>query len=101
MVSGSEVVVRFGLEGMGVAPAGTDFPDTGHHHLMVNVRALPPMNLPIPADTSHIHFGSGQTEATIQLPPGRHTLQLLLGDRNHIPHVPPVMSEAITVFVEH
>ncbi len=100
VVAGPEVAVRFGLKGMGVAPAGIDFPGTGHHHLLVNASALPPIDLPIPADASHIHFGLGQTQAMVELPPGSHTLQLLLGDRNHVPHDPPVISDAITVTVE-
>lgn len=99
-VSGPEVKVTFGLEGMGIAPAGIDFPGTGHHHLLVNVDVLPPENLPIPADSNHVHFGLGQTEAAIELAPGAHTLQLLLGDRNHVPHDPPVVSEQITIFVD-
>lgn len=99
-VNGDAVTVKFGLKGMGVAPAGVDFPDTGHHHLLVDVVGLPPMDLPIPADANHVHFGKGQTEATLQLEPGTHTLQLLLGDRLHIPHDPPVMSETITITVE-
>lgn len=99
-VSGPEVKVTFGLSGMGIAPAGIDFPGTGHHHLLVNVDMLPPEDLPIPADSNHVHFGLGQTEAVIELASGTHTLQLLLGDRNHVPHDPPVMSEQITIFVD-
>ncbi|GMU44145.1 MAG: DUF4399 domain-containing protein [Xanthomonadales bacterium PRO6] len=96
----SPLTVRFGLAGMGVAPAGIVQEATGHHHLLVDVETLPPMDLPIPNDARHRHFGGGQTEVTIELPPGRHTLQLLLGDANHIPHHPPVISEPITVEVE-
>ena len=99
-VSSGAVTVKFGLKGMGVAPAAVDFPETGHHHLLVDVAELPSMDLPIPADANHIHFGKGQTETTFQLEPGTHTLQLLLGDRFHIPHDPPVMSEKITIMVE-
>lgn len=99
-VSGGAVTVQFGLKGMGVAPAGVEFPDTGHHHLLVDLAGLPSMDLPILADANHIHFGKGQTETTLQLEPGTHTLQLLLGDRFHIPHDPPVMSEKITITVE-
>lgn len=96
----SPVTVRFGLSGMGVAPAGVAREATGHHHLLVDVDTLPPMDLPIPNDAQHRHFGGGQTEVTLELPPGRHRLQLLLGDANHIPHDPPVLSEAITIEVE-
>src|SRR5215470_12822487 len=95
---GQEFTVRFGLSGMGVAPAGVDTENTGHHHLLID-GATADMNAPIPADATHVHFGKGQTEATVKLPPGKHTLQLLLGDRNHIPHDKPVMSERITVTV--
>jgi hypothetical protein len=95
----SPVTVRFGLSGMGVAPAGVDQPETGHHHLIVDAE-LPPLDRPLPADANHIHFGKGQTETTLELPPGRHTLQLLLGDHTHTPHDPPVVSERIAVTVE-
>jgi hypothetical protein len=95
----SPVTVRFGLEGMGVAPAGIAFADTGHHHLLIDVDELPPMDEPIPADPGHVHFGKGQTETAIELPPGRHSLQLLLGDHMHRPHDPPVLSERITITV--
>lgn len=97
-VSGA-VTVRFGLRGLGVAPAGIDYPDTGHHHLLVNAEALPPSDLAIPSDDQHLHFGKGQTETTLQLEPGTYTLQLILGDRNHVPHDPPVVSEKITITV--
>ena len=90
--------VWFGLRGMGVAPADTDKPNTGHHHVLVDAD-LPPLNEPIPNDKNHLHFGKGQTEAVIELPPGRHTLQLLLGDAHHVPFDPPVMSKKITVTV--
>ena len=96
----SPVTVRFGLRGMGVAPAGVETARTGHHHLLVDVEALPPLDEPVPADAQHIHFGGGQTEVSIALPPGRHTLQLLLGDHNHIPHEPPVVSPRISITVE-
>jgi hypothetical protein len=95
----SPLTVRFGLEGMGVAPAGVDQPATGHHHLIVD-SDTPPLDRPVPTDANHIHFGKGQTETTIELAPGRHTLQLLLGDHAHMPHDPPVVSERITVTVE-
>ena len=92
------VKVVMGLSGMGVAPAGIATANTGHHHVLVNVEKLD-QNVPIPADDRHRHFGGGQTETVLELPAGTHTLQLVLGDRNHIPHDPPVMSEKITVTV--
>ncbi|MEZ5463868.1 MAG: DUF4399 domain-containing protein [Lysobacteraceae bacterium] len=95
----SPVTVRFGLRGMGVTPAGSDLPHTGHHHLLVDVAELPNAAMPIPADERHIHFGKGQTETTIELVPGEHTLQLLLGDFRHMPHDPIVVSERITITV--
>lgn len=90
--------VWLGLRGMGVAPADTEVPNTGHHHLLID-SPLPPLDEPIPHDKNHLHYGLGQTEAVIELPPGRHTLQLLLGDAHHIPHDPPVMSKKITITV--
>ena len=99
----SPVTVRFGLKGMGVAPAGVeDKPNTGHHHLLIDTAtpAGDALNEPLPADDHHKHFGGGQTEVTIDLTPGSHTLQLVLGDWSHIPHNPPVMSEKITVTVK-
>jgi hypothetical protein len=95
----SPVTVRFGLRGMGVAPAGATNPNTGHHHLMIDSE-LPPDNLPIPNDEKHRHFGAGQTEVDLTLTPGQHTLQLVLGDALHIPHQPPVRSEKITITVQ-
>ena len=92
--------VKFGLSGMGVAPAGIDFENSGHHHLLINVDEMPDMRLPIPADEHFVHFGLGQTETEITLSPGVHSLRLLLGNHLHIPHDPPVMSERITVTVE-
>lgn len=92
------VTVRFGLKGMGVAPAGTDKPNTGHHHLIIDTD-LPPLDENIPMDENHVHFGGGQTETTVTLAPGTHTLQLLLGDMNHIPHNPVVSSKKITITV--
>ncbi len=96
----SPVTVRFGLEGLGVAPAGVEREGTGHHHLLVDLDELPASGQPIPADEHHIHFGGGQTQATLELPPGEHTLQLLVGDHLHVPHEPPVTSEKITITVE-
>lgn len=93
------VTVRFGLRGMGVAPAGTVAEGTGHHHLVVDA-PLPPAGQPIPNDANHLHFGKGQTETVLTLPPGKHTLQLLLGDHSHIPHEPIVASQVITITVE-
>ena len=95
----SPVTVRFGLRGMGVAPAGVAMENTGHHHLLIDAE-LPPQDLPVPADANHVHFGKGQTEAAVTLAPGRHRLQLLLGDHLHIPHDPPVASKPITIVVE-
>jgi Domain of unknown function (DUF4399) len=95
-----EFTVRFGLKGMGVAPAGITLDKTGHHHLLIDVDTLPPMNQPLPNDDKHRHFGGGQTEVTLTLPPGKHTLQLVLGDALHIPFDPPVVSAKITVTVK-
>lgn len=93
------VTVRFGLTGMGVAPAGTDYARTGHHHLVVDA-PLPAMDETIPKDEHYRHFGKGQTETTIDLAPGPHTLQLVLGDHAHIPHQPPVVSERISIRID-
>ena len=81
-----------------MAPAGFEKPNTGHHHLLVNT-PLPPLDQPIPNDFNHLHFGAGQTEATVTLPLGVHTLQLLFADENHVPHNPPVMSKPVKVLV--
>jgi hypothetical protein len=94
------VTVRFGLRGMGVAPAGVERPDAGHHHLLIDLDTLPPAGVPMPMDDKHRHFGGGQTEVTLELAPGKHTLQLLLGDHMHVPHNPPVVSERISITVE-
>jgi hypothetical protein len=97
----SPVTIRFGLSGMGIAPAGTEVPNTGHHHLIIDDRIEgEALDAAIPMDEKHLHFGKGQTEATVTLPKGQHTLQLVLGDWSHIAHKPPVMSERITVTVE-
>jgi hypothetical protein len=97
-VVAQKATLRFGLVNMGVAPAGIEKPNTGHHHLLIDAK-LPPLDEPIPNDFNHLHFGAGQTEATVNLPLGVHTLQLLLGDENHVPHNPPVMSKPIKVIV--
>ena len=94
-----DVTVRFGLKGMGIAPAGTVAENTGHHHLIIDA-PLPPADRPVPMDDKHVHFGKGQTETTIKLAPGKHTLQLLLADAAHIPHQPVVASEKITITVK-
>jgi hypothetical protein len=91
--------VWFGLRQMGVAPKGVATPNTGHHHLLIDTD-LPPLDQEIPSDRNHIHFGAGQTETMIELPAGTHTLQLLMGDQNHMPHDPPVYSRKITVYVK-
>jgi hypothetical protein len=100
----SPVLIQFGLSGMGISPAGVQGDPTvgtGHHHLLINTELKGDgLKAPIPADEKHVHFGKGQTEARITLPPGRHTLQLLLGDWTHIPHDKPVMSERITITVK-
>jgi len=93
------VTVRFGLKGMGVAPAGIEMVNTGHHHLIIDA-PLPDLAATIPTDDQHRHFGGGQTEAEITLAPGIHTLQLVLGDYLHVPHTPAVISEKITITVE-
>lgn len=95
----SPVTVKFGLKGMGIAPAGITFENTGHHHLIIDAD-LPPVGAPIPTDAQHVHFGKGQTETTLELKPGKHTLQLLLGDFGHIPHDPVVASKKITITVK-
>ena len=101
------VTVIFGLRGMGVAPAGTEKENTGHHHILINRPPLgegpdgaEELEYGLPADENHVHFGGGQTEVTLDLAPGQHTLQLVLGDMNHVPHDPPVVSDVITITVE-
>ena len=98
IVSG-EVVVKFGLQNFGVSPAGLNVNGTGHHHLIIDAD-LPNLSQPIQADKNHVHFGKGQTEVKLELEPGTHTLQLLLGDYRHIPHRPPIYSNKITIVVE-
>jgi hypothetical protein len=96
----SPVLVQFGLKGMGVAPAGVKFENTGHHHLLIDTDAPADAAAPLPATDKIVHFGKGQTETTLTtLTPGKHTLQLLLGDQNHVPHNPPVISRKITITV--
>ena len=90
---------RFGLRNMGVAPAGVRVPNTGHHHLFIDVSEPLDPSLPIKQDKNHLHFGVGQTEALIDLPPGRHKLQLVLGDADHVPFDPPLMSRPIYITV--
>jgi hypothetical protein len=93
--------IQFGLSGMGVAPAGVEKPDTGHHHLLIDTTLTAEQaKEPIPADDHHLHFGGGQTETTLTLPPGRHTLQLVLGDWSHVPFNPPIVSPVINVDVK-
>jgi hypothetical protein len=93
------VRVQFGLKGMGIAPAGIKFENTGHHHLLIDTDAPADLSAPLPATEKIVHFGKGQTETTLTLTPGKHTLQLLLGDMNHVPHAPPVISKKITITV--
>ena len=95
----SPFLVQFGLKGMGVAPAGVKFANTGHHHLLIDSDPPTDLNAPLTANDQLIHFGKGQTQATVTLPPGKHTLQLLLGDQAHRAHNPPVFSKKITVTV--
>ncbi len=97
-VVSTEFVVQFGVSGMGVAPAGTDNPKTGHHHLLVDQASLPPEGKPM--GNPPMHFGGGQTQTTLTLEPGKHTLQLIMGDMLHIPHNPPIVSELITIEVK-
>ncbi|MGE5491147.1 MAG: DUF4399 domain-containing protein [Actinomycetota bacterium] len=97
--AGKPFKVWFGLRNMGVAPKDVKFPRTGHHHLLVDTD-LPPADQEIPSDKNHLHFGAGQTETLLELPPGKHTLQLLMGDDKHIPHNPPIYSKKITITVK-
>ena len=95
----SPFLIQFGLSEMGIAPAGIDRENTGHHHLLINVKDLD-FSKPIPASKNHIHFGGGQTESLIELPPGDYRLQLVLGDMTHTPHTPPVVSRQINITVK-
>ena len=94
----SPVTIRFGLSGMGVAPAGADAANTGHHHLLIDGDELPAGGMPMGGSVTH--FGGGQTETTVEMEKGQHTIQLILGDKNHVQHNPPVISEKITITVE-
>ena len=97
----SPVTFNFGLEGMGIAPADVDWPNTGHHHMFINLDPTTmPMDETLPATEDILHFGGGQTQVTLDLPTGTHTFWLLLGDHNHIPHDPPIMSEPLTLTIE-
>ena len=98
-VVSSPVTVQFDVQGMTLAPAGDATPNTGHHHLLVDVPA-PDLGQVIPKDAQHLHFGQGQAMAEITLAPGQHTLQLLLGDGNHVPHDPPMLSPIVTITVQ-
>lgn len=95
-----EFLVKFGVKDVSLAPAGDVTKNTGHHHLLIDVDKLPAAGAPIPMDANHMHFGKAQTEATIKLAPGKHTLQLELGDSGHIPFDPPIVSKKITVTVK-
>ncbi|UUY09184.1 DUF4399 domain-containing protein [Pseudomonas sp. J452] len=97
---GQTFTVKFGLKGMGVAPAGVDFPATGHHHLLVDVSSMPLLDSALPMSEQIRHFGKGQTETELTLPPGQHSLRLLFADKNHVPFDPPVISEPISITVE-
>ena len=94
----SPVFIQFGLSGKGIAPAGINMPNTGHHHLLINVDEID-FSKPIPSSKNHLHFGGGQSEALINLPEGENTLQLLLGDMQHKPHSPPLISEKIKIII--
>ena len=94
----SPFLIQFGLSGKGSAPAGIDVDNTGHHHLLINVDEVN-YSMPIPSSKQHLHFGLGQTETILSLPPGRHKLQLILGDKYHVPHDPPLVSEIVEINV--
>lgn len=99
VINGGKFWLRMGLRNMGVAPKGVQMDNVGHHHLLVDTE-LPPADQQIPNDRNHLHFGAGETEARIELPPGKHTLQLLLGDHDHVPHNPPIYSKKISITVK-
>ena len=94
----SPFLIQFGLSGMGIAPAGTDRANTGHHHLLINVNEID-LSKPIPSSSNHIHFGGGQTESLVDLMPGDYSIQLVLGDMTHTPHNPPIISQRINITV--
>lgn len=96
----SPFVVRFGLKGMGIAPAGIAFENSGHHHLLIDTDPPADLGQPVPTSDKSLHFGKGQTETELKLAPGKHTLQLVLGDHLHVPHNPPLMSKRITIAVQ-
>jgi hypothetical protein len=96
----SPFTVTFGIKGMTLAPAGTKDANTGHHHLLIDTDPPADLSQPLPATDNIKHFGKAQTETSLTLPPGKHTLQLLLADGNHIPHKPPVLSKKITITVK-
>lgn len=99
VIRGGKLWVRMGLRNAGVAPKGVAMPNVGHHHLLLDTD-LPPLDEEIPSDRNHLHFGGGQTEARLEdLPPGNHTIQLLLGDQDHTPHDPPIYSKKINISV--
>lgn len=98
--AGKPFRVWFGLRYMGVAPRGVKYPNTGHHHLLIDTDLPSSFDDEIPSDRQHLHFGAGETETTLELPPGKHTLQLLMGDAAHVPHNPPVYSKKITIYVK-
>ena len=99
VIRGGKLWVRMGVRNAGVAPKGVDMPNVGHHHLLIDTD-LPPLGQEIPSDRNHLHFGGGQTEARLEdLEPGTHTLQLLMGDHDHMPHDPPLYSKKITITV--
>jgi hypothetical protein len=98
VAAGKPFRVWFGLRNMGVAPTGVAYPNTGHHHLLIDTD-LPAAGEEIPSDRNHLHFGAGETETMLELPAGKHTLQLLIGDEHHVPHEPPVHSKKITITV--
>ena len=99
VIKGGKLWVRMGLRNMGVCPKGVDRPNVGHHHLLIDTD-LPPLDQAIPSDRNHLHFGAGETDARIELLPGTHTLQLLMGDYNHVPHNPAVYSKKISITVK-
>ena len=94
----SPFLIQFGLSGMGIAPAGTDRANTGHHHLLINVNDID-LSKPIPSSSNHIHFGGGQTESLVDLMPGDYSIQLVLGDMTHTPHNPPIISQKVNITV--